>query len=35
VFSDVPHILFAAAESATGRPAAANTAGASRQGAVR
>ena len=35
VFSDVPHILFAAAESATGRPAAANPAGASRQGAVR
>ena len=37
VFSDVPHILFAAAESATGRPAAAelNPVGASRQGAVR
>jgi glycerophosphoryl diester phosphodiesterase len=37
VFSDVPHILFAAAESATGLPAAAelNLAGASRQGAAR
>jgi glycerophosphoryl diester phosphodiesterase len=37
VFSDVPHILFAAAESATCLPAAAelNLAGASRQGAFR